>query len=430
MNKKIPVYGMHCKACEILIENKLAEIDGVILKNISQNENCIEIDVKTDKSLEEVKNAIQELGYHSTQKKVKKNDVFDYVIIFLIFIVFGIFYILFKDVKIFNNLLKADNLSFFMIILIWVVASLSSCLAVTGGIVLWFAKYIDTSKNNYSHIKTQIQFHFWRILGFAFWWAILGIVWGYLGSFWIINKILLLIAWIFMIMMWLNMLWIMKLKFGMPKIFGNKILSIKNPAFASLIWALTFFLPCWFTQSMQVYAASSGSPLIWALIMWAFALGTMPVLFLVWFGSSYFKDKNFSYVNKVIWVLVIYFWIFIFSGLANMFHFQASIPVNTSSTTISQNIQESKTVTVSHNWDELVPDTIILEWAKKYTLIINPASNGLWCKYALTIPWIDETEHQIKSGVPIIITINNPVPWTYKVICTAMGMRHWEIIIK
>lgn len=118
MNKKIPVYGMHCKACEILIENKLAEMDGVTLRKISQNENCIEIDVKTDKNLEEVKNAIQELGYHSIQKKVKKNDIFDYVIIFLLSIVFGILYILFQDVQLFNNLLKTDNLSFFMVILI------------------------------------------------------------------------------------------------------------------------------------------------------------------------------------------------------------------------------------------------------------------------------------------------------------------------
>ncbi|HEY6437974.1 MAG TPA: heavy metal-associated domain-containing protein, partial [Ignavibacteriaceae bacterium] len=61
MNKKVPVYGMHCKACELLIENKLSEMDGVTLKNISQSENCIEINIKTEKNLEEVKAAIEEL---------------------------------------------------------------------------------------------------------------------------------------------------------------------------------------------------------------------------------------------------------------------------------------------------------------------------------------------------------------------------------
>ena len=88
MSKKIPVYGMHCKACELLIENKLSEMDGVTLKKISQNENCIEIDVITEKNLAEVKAAIEELGYHTVEKKLKKNDTFDYVIIFLMFIVF------------------------------------------------------------------------------------------------------------------------------------------------------------------------------------------------------------------------------------------------------------------------------------------------------------------------------------------------------
>lgn len=426
MSKKVPVYGMHCKACELLIENKLSEMDGVTLKKISQNENCIEIDVKTDKNLEEVKAAIEELWYHTTQKKVKKNNVFDYVIIFLMFVVFGIIYLLFKDVELFKNLLKTENMSFLMVILVWIVASLSSCLAVTGGIVLWFSKYVDTSKSTHSHLKTQLQFHFWRIAGFTLGWAILGMVGWYLGSFWMLNKALLFIAGIFMITMWLNMLWIIKMKIWMPKIFGNKILSIKNPAFAPIVGALTFFLPCGFTQSMQVYAASSGSALTGALIMWAFALGTMPVLFLVWFGSSYFKDKDFNYVNKVIGVLVVYFWIFIFSGLANMFHVNIS-PTSTN-TPINTNLEEYKSISISHDgsWFE----DVILEWAKSYILTILPESDWLGCMYELTIPGIDETAYPVKKWVPIIINIKDPKPWKYKAVCTAMGMRHGNIIIK
>jgi len=52
MKKKIPVYWMHCKACEILIENKVSEIYWVTLEKISQGSNCIEVDIKTDKNLE------------------------------------------------------------------------------------------------------------------------------------------------------------------------------------------------------------------------------------------------------------------------------------------------------------------------------------------------------------------------------------------
>jgi len=45
-----------------------------------------------------------------------------------------------------------------------------------------------------------------------------------------------------------------------------------------LLGGLTFFLPCGFTQAMQLYAISSGSVLTGALTMGVFALGTAPGL--------------------------------------------------------------------------------------------------------------------------------------------------------
>ncbi|MEK7163541.1 MAG: sulfite exporter TauE/SafE family protein, partial [Patescibacteria group bacterium] len=48
-----------------------------------------------------------------------------------------------------------------------------------------------------------------------------------------------------------------------------------NPA---LLGASTFFLPCGFTQAMQLYAMSTGSPITGALTMGVFALGTAPGL--------------------------------------------------------------------------------------------------------------------------------------------------------
>jgi len=47
----------------------------------------------------------------------------------------------------------------------------------------------------------------------------------------------------------------------------------------------TFVLPCGFTQSMQLYALTTGSFMHGALTMFVFALGTFPVLALLSFGS-------------------------------------------------------------------------------------------------------------------------------------------------
>jgi sulfite exporter TauE/SafE len=50
---------------------------------------------------------------------------------------------------------------------------------------------------------------------------------------------------------------------------------------AALLGAATFFLPCGFTQAVQVYALSTGSPLTAGAIMTVFAIGTAPGLLAV-----------------------------------------------------------------------------------------------------------------------------------------------------
>lgn len=54
----------------------------------------------------------------------------------------------------------------------------------------------------------------------------------------------------------------------------------------------TFFLPCGFTQSMQIAALSSSSIISGGLIMTAFALGTFPVLALLSFGVEGFSRSK------------------------------------------------------------------------------------------------------------------------------------------
>jgi len=73
-----------------------------------------------------------------------------------------------------------------------------------------------------------------------------------------------------------------------------------------LVGVGTFFLPCGFTQAMQVVALSSGSFLSGFLIMLAFALGTLPMLALLSFGSISFAESKYAPLFfKVAGVLVI-----------------------------------------------------------------------------------------------------------------------------
>ncbi len=61
-----------------------------------------------------------------------------------------------------------------------------------------------------------------------------------------------------------------------------------------LIGVATFFLPCGFTQSMQIASLASGSFFSGAIIMLAFALGTFPVLALLSFSSISFSQSRYA----------------------------------------------------------------------------------------------------------------------------------------
>lgn len=61
-----------------------------------------------------------------------------------------------------------------------------------------------------------------------------------------------------------------------------------------LIGAATFFLPCGFTQAMQIAALSSGSFVEGVSVMLAFVLGTFPMLALLSFGVSGFTQSRYA----------------------------------------------------------------------------------------------------------------------------------------
>jgi sulfite exporter TauE/SafE len=162
-------------------------------------------------------------------------------------------------------------------------------MAVVGGLVLsmsaTFAREGDT-------VRPQVLFHIGRILSFF----ILGGVIGAVGSTFQLGAIgtflLAVIVGLVMLVLGINLLdifhWTKRLQPSMPRFLSQKALSVTkiNHTFTpALVGIATFFLPCGFTQSMQIYALSTGSFLQGGFTMLAFALGTFPVLALISFSS-------------------------------------------------------------------------------------------------------------------------------------------------
>jgi len=123
-----------------------------------------------------------------------------------------------------------------------------------------------------------------------------------------------------MLIMCLNLLdifpWAKKLQIKMPKAIGRNVIAMENkegilmPIF---LGAVTFFLPCGFTQSMQIYSLTTGSFINGALTMFVFALGTLPMLALISFASvKLSKTLQSGIFFKTAGMLVIFFAVFNF----------------------------------------------------------------------------------------------------------------------
>lgn len=182
----------------------------------------------------------------------------------------------------------SETMSYGLVFVIGLVASISSCIAVTGGLLVAVAaKYNEATSNltRAQRMKPHIYFNAGRIISYT----LLGGAIGALGSALTlspeINGVLTLVASAVMILLGLQMLKLLpaltRFLPTMPKSFGHFIHDLAERdanGGAFVLGAATFFLPCGFTQALQLYVLAKGSFAVGALTMLAFSLGTLPAL--------------------------------------------------------------------------------------------------------------------------------------------------------
>ena len=292
---------MHCNACVLMTESELGDLPNITHVTSSLKNHSVEVvgdfgNKTPEQIVEELTVPLRPHGYTvSIEKQVKEKKWSDFKIAVPIALGFAVLFVVLQKIGL-VNLVGGGNVTYGTAFLIGIIASLSTCMAVVGGLVLsmsaTFAKEGDK-------IRPQLMFHGGRIVSFF----ILGGVIGAIGSAFTLNTsgtfVLSLIIGVVMFILGINLLdvfpWAKKLEPRMPKFLSKHALGVSklNHTFTPLfVGIVTFFLPCGFTQSMQLYALSTGSFLTGSLTMLAFALGTFPVLALVSFSSLSIQNSS------------------------------------------------------------------------------------------------------------------------------------------
>ncbi len=292
----IDIAGMHCRSCELLTEDELASVPGVKKVKTNFRKGTADIFYEGEKpSNSDIERAIQNAGYTvgKGDRPWFTSDISAWVeTLFALGIVFAIF-LFAQAFGLFNiSLGSSERLtSLPFVLLLGVVAGLSTCMAMVGGLVLAVSARFSERHPEASVRKKflpHLYFNLGRIGGFA----LLGGLLGALGatfqlSSFSIGAMTLLIG-VVMFLVGLQLLelfprlsvWKLQLPKSIAKVLGIQSHTKKEYSHsrAMFLGAMTFFLPCGFTQLTQLFVVATGSPMIGALTMGTFALGTAPGL--------------------------------------------------------------------------------------------------------------------------------------------------------
>lgn len=459
----IYVEGMHCASCELLIEKTLEEHPGV--KKVDASLEKRQVKIVSDKSdsidIKKLNKEFKDAGYKFSNKQfpkessklieltdagieINRDKFYEYLKIFGILVFVLVLVMLINNSNIGRYAGVDANSSLPAFLVLGIVAGLSSCAALVGGLLLvmtkqWNDLYI-TDKTNKLKFQPHILFHTGRLVGYFVFGGLLGL----LGQVVSIGSgtsfaIVIIAVSVVMLVLALQMIGVKQaqnLQLKTPKVISKFITNESNFSgkYAPFILgALTFLLPCGFTLIAQAAALASSGFLKGGLIMLFFAIGTLPILGGISLTGVKFntKPKLTSMFNKTAGILIVVFAIYTINSQLNVLGLKSLSDLelksnNTASEKVDPKIQENpdidenaqKLIIVADDFSYIPQGSMTIEADKPTVLAVNNkgvqgcgrfmAARGLLDSYVELDDGWNYVELTPKKGV-------------YKLTCT-MGM--------
>jgi len=308
--KTVHIKGMHCPSCEILITDKFKEVPNVT--EVKSNFNKQEAEVYFTGHLDQdiINKKIQPFGYEVVNRQTEEEieeplgrKIFEAVLISAGLV---LIYLIAKEINIIPSINITGSLNLLTVLFLGLVASISTCMATSG------ALFLSTIGRKTNNLKQAIYFSSGRIISYGFFGFIAGLIGSVILTNFKFGSGLTLLAAVFIILLGLDILKIVSFAVIIPYGVSSNIFRklenrlIKDPhKSAFFLGAITYFLPCGFTQATQVYALGLASPWQSALTMAAFALGTAPAILLIGSLRNLIKSNLYIIFMKIVGVGVL-----------------------------------------------------------------------------------------------------------------------------
>ncbi len=386
---EVHVAGMTCHSCEVLVERSWKGLDGI--KDVKADAAHGTVKISSDRSIEkdELQKALLDQKYQvlkeapvnqETRKKPSWSELAG-----LFALAIGLAWIITRLGGLISGNAATENVGFGTALFLGVLASVSSCLAIVSGLLISStASVAQTSNRLSSRAAPVLMFLTGRVMSYA----LLGGVLGWLGARLAFSStttsLILAAAAAYMILVGLDMLHLLPASIrrylpGTPKALTHGVLDKAQKSGAwlpAVMGAATFFLPCGFTQALQAYALTTGSFMASAIVLGAFALGTVPGLLIFGLATTSFKGSTGKFIFKVAGALVIVL------GIMNLRNGIALAGLR-------------------------LPNS---DWGNKptgFTSVIDTATNEQVVKMTVTDSGYSPNELVVRTGVPVRWEIDN-----------------------
>ncbi|MFA7686018.1 MAG: sulfite exporter TauE/SafE family protein, partial [Candidatus Gracilibacteria bacterium] len=386
----------------------------------------------------------KKLNYNFLDTPVKTTsglDLTDYAIITSISVLIISIFFLLNKLGIANaaNINSSSALPAFLVF--GIMAGLSSCAALVGGLILsiskQWAELYPKESSSMQKMAPHFTFNIGRLVSYTAFGAVLGLIGGKLQLSSSFSSILVIAVSVLMVALGLQMLgvaWFQKFQISAPKFILRSIADeskFKGKYLPFLMGALTFFLPCGFTLTAQGVALISGNPIQGALIMLFFALGTLPTLLLIGFSSvKMSKEPHLSYrFAKIAGILVLFFALFNINSQMNVLGFKSFSDIGRVEPTSGRQVDNSDSVEITDGVQIIKMEASSSGYSPDYFKvkagvpvrweITDAGTSG--CTNAVIARNLFDGEIQLTPGQTSIKEFTPKTPGTYKFSCW-MGM--------
>jgi uncharacterized protein len=324
----VPITGMTCAACERRVSSALLALPGVVEVQVSSTRGTATISAGVLPARASIETAVRSAGYEPGAARWLSPDADVWKTFLVAVVAVGwIAWVLNQSglVDVTSALADPGTGGLVVVLLLGLTAGVSTCMAMVGGLVLGVSAAhaaalaaAGTPIPSFARrMRPAVVFNVGRIVGFGLLGALLGAVGATMSVPTRIMAVLVLAVGAVMLLLGVRLTgisprmaaWSPRLPAGLGRALG--IDSAEGAGYSdartAVIGAATFLLPCGFTQAVQIYALSTGSPLTAGLIMALFAVGTTPGLIALAAVPEVATGRSRATVLRAVGVVVLAF---------------------------------------------------------------------------------------------------------------------------